>query len=353
MRPTFSILCFTVLSGIGYGAWFLFGLGLAVGVLCGPAAPAEPLDAGIMLRLCRFAFFHGIGFVVALIFVVAGLLCSLGHLGRPGRAWRALSQWRSSWLSREGVAAMLTFVPVAILAVQQAAVTYDQWSRPAAGIVEPRWWNVGAWDAIWLPLLGASIAIGSAATVFCTGNIYASLKPIRAWHDRHVVPAYLLLGLYGGALLLWASGRIGGVLLLDDRRLLMAGAIALAAGGFWLKLRYWRSIDAQAPMSAGHATGLETLGDVRSFEQPHTEENYLTHEMGFVLARKHARRLRTITLAAAFVLPALLAALALLLPRAEAPAAGLALASGLIGLFAERWLFFAQARHTVIAYYGR
>lgn len=353
MRPTFSILCFTVLSGIGYGAWFLLGLGLAIGMLCEPTASAAPLDAGITLRLCRFPLFDEIGFVVALLFVVAGLLCSLGHLGRPARAWRALSQWRSSWLSREGVAAMLTFVPVSILAVQQAALIYDSLSRSSPGIAEPRWWNVDAWNATWLPLLGVSIAIGSAATVFCTGNIYASLKPIRAWHDRHVVPAYLLLGLYGGALLLWASGRIGGATLFADRRLLMAGAIVLAAAGFWLKLRYWRSIDAQAPTSAGHATGLEALGRVRSFEQPHTEENYLTHEMGFVLARKHARKLRTIALIAAFVLPAALAALALLAPRAEAPAAGLALASGLIGLFVERWLFFAQARHTVIAYYGR
>lgn len=353
MRPTFSILCFTVLSGIGYGAWFLIGLGLAVGMLCAPAASAEPIDAGVMLRLCRFPFLDGIGFAAALVFVVAGLLSSLGHLGRPARAWRALSQWRSSWLSREGVAALLTFVPVAIVAVQQAASAYSSRVTPTYALVEPHWWNERAWDTAWLPLLGALIAFGAAATVFCTGNIYASLKPIRAWHDRRVVPAYLLLGLYGGALLLWASGTIVGVMPSADRRILMAGAIVLAAAGFWLKRRYWRSIDAPSPTSTGHATGLQALGTVRSFEQPHTEENYLTHEMGFVLARKHSRKLRTIALATAFVLPSVLAALGLLFPLAEAPAAGVALAGGLVGLFVERWLFFAEARHAVIAYYGR
>lgn len=350
MRPTFSILCFTVLSGIGYGAWFLTGLGLAIGMLCGPATPAE---AGVTLPLCRFALFDLVGFGVALVFVVAGLLCSLGHLGRPARAWRALSQWRSSWLSREGVAAVLTFVPVAIVALQQAALAYHAWAMPTYGIVEPHGWNERAWDTTWLPLLGVLIALGSAATVLCTGNIYASLKPIRAWHDRHVVPAYLLLGLYGGALLLWASGTLAGATLFTERRVLMLGTIVLAVAGFWLKLRYWRSIDAQPPASAGHATGLEALGTVRSFEQPHTEENYLTHEMGFVLARKHARKLRAIALVAAFVLPAVLAVLGLLFPSAPALPAAAALVAGLAGLFVERWLFFAQARHAVIAYYGR
>jgi DMSO reductase anchor subunit len=346
MRPTFSILCFTVLSGIGYGAWFLLGLGLSIGMFCGPA---EPVDAGATLRLCRFALFDLAGFFAALLFVVAGLLCSLGHLGRPARAWRALSQWRSSWLSREGVAAVLTFLPVGIVAVQQMAGAYHAWTAPTYGTVEPHWWNERAWNTAWLPLLGALIALGSAATVFCTGNIYASLKPIRAWHDRHVVPAYLLLGLYGGTLLLWATRPM----FFADRRILMLGAIVLAAVGFWLKLRYWRSIDAQSPASAGHATGLEALGTVRSFEQPHTEENYLTHEMGFVLARKHSRKLRTIALAAAFVLPAAFAALGLLLPSSSTLPAAVALVVGLTGLFVERWLFFAQARHTVIAYYGR
>jgi DMSO reductase anchor subunit len=74
--------------------------------------------------------------------------------------------------------------------------------------------------------------------------------------------------------------------------------------------------------------------------------------MGFVLARKHARRLRHIALAGAFVAPALLALLALAFPIAYATAGCLALVLGMLGVFVERWLFFAEARHTVIAYYG-
>ena len=54
---------------------------------------------------------------LALGLISAGLLSSAGHLGRPERAWRAFSQWRSSWLSREGVASVATFVPAGLFAI--------------------------------------------------------------------------------------------------------------------------------------------------------------------------------------------------------------------------------------------
>jgi hypothetical protein len=47
--------------------------------------------------------------------VSLGLLSSTFHLGHPERAWRAFSQWRSSWLSREGVAAVATYLPAGLL----------------------------------------------------------------------------------------------------------------------------------------------------------------------------------------------------------------------------------------------
>ena len=57
---------------------------------------AGPLDL-VSMTLSAAAF---------ALLVSAGLLSSVGHLGKPLRAWRAFSQWRSSWLSREGVAAL-------------------------------------------------------------------------------------------------------------------------------------------------------------------------------------------------------------------------------------------------------
>lgn len=344
MRPTFSIICFTVLSGIGYGAWFLLGLGLAIGpVFCGPRS--APGASGVSTTLCHAPFWSFGTFLLAFLLVGIGLLCSLGHLGKPRRAWRALSQWRSSWLSREGVAALATFVPATLLLAGVIVPPIMAAGIPMPSVQFSNWVSCVELSE---HALGLVLAAGSLLTVFCTANIYASLKPIRAWHDRHVVPVYLLLALYGGGLLLaifpmWRR----------DQPILLAGTIALALVVAWLKHRYWRSIDAQPAISAGRATGLDALGRVHGFEQPNTEENYLTHEMGFVLARKHARKLRSVVLVAAFLLPALLAALALALPATRMVAAWLALASGVGGLFVERWLFFAEAKHAVMAYYAR
>ena len=121
-----------------------------------------------------------------------------------------------------------------------------------------------------------------------------------------------------------------------------------------LKLLYWRHVDRLAGEStAESATGLGALGRVRLFEAPHTEENYLLKEMGFAIARKHRVKLRRIAFQLAFVIPPLLMLIALAeggWPRVAA--ALLAAPVATAGVVIERWLFFAEAKHTVTLYYG-
>ncbi|HVT31071.1 MAG TPA: DmsC/YnfH family molybdoenzyme membrane anchor subunit [Rhodanobacteraceae bacterium] len=351
MRPTLSIICFTVLSGAGYGIWLVLGLALA---LVWPACDAPFVNpSGGTSTVCWYPPLREHLFVAGFVLVTAGLLFSLGHLGKPLRAWRALSQWRSSWLSREGVAALLTYLP-ALAVVAAPRIQEWQGRRFPPGTGYTPWVTDET-----MSLIGVVLALMCVATVCCTANIYSSLKPIRAWHNRFVTPAYLLLALHTGLLWTWVLSALPNALVEIDAarsREIDAMLIALALtslGLLALKSFYWRDVDAGSRSGTGRATGLESLGEVRAFEAPHTEENYLTHEMGFVLARKHARKLRLITLAGAFVAPGLLALLALAFPTARAAAAWLALVSGMLGVFVERWLFFAEARHAVIAYYGR
>jgi DMSO reductase anchor subunit len=344
MRPTFSIIAFTVLSGTGYGLWFLIGASLlaawpycAMTPLAGEPAP---------VYVCIYSGIIATALIAGFVLVTIGLLSSLAHLGRPSRAWRALSQWRSSWLSREGVAALLTYLPALALGACFLLVPSPPDSASGGGVLR---FN----PLVPVGPLGALLALGALATVYCTANIYASLKPIRAWHNRLVTPAYLLLGLYSGALLLAALTVLPYADFGPALPVLLIAVVVLAVCCAWLKIAYWRDIDRSPTIGPGRATGLEALGEVRSFEPPHTEENYLTHEMGFVLARRHSARLRRIALLAGFALPALLSAIGFALPSLRLAAAWLALGSGLVGLFVERWLFFAEARHIVIAYYGR
>ena len=309
MNPAYSIIFFTTASGAGYGLLAL----LSAYALAGDTAPNG-------MRLLALA--------LAGVLVTAGLLSSTLHLGHPERAWRALSQWRSSWLSREGVLALACYAP---------ALCWG-WLL----------WRDQGDGAIWLPLASGTLAL---ATVYATSMIYASLKTVDAWHRPSVTVNYLLLALASGALPWLALRHWHGAASGADA-LLTAGLLAAAACGKW---RYWTTLDASdRAVTTEAATGLGRLGAVSWLAWPHTERNYLLKEMGYEVARRHAQRLRRIALLCAFIVPAACALAASMLPAVAATAlVSLALPALALGLVVERWLFFAEARHAVSAFYGR
>ena len=311
MHPAPSVLVFTTVSGAGYGLLFLLGLAGPAGLV-----PAE-----------RWFGFGGLALAVALIAI--GLATSALHLRHPERAWRALSQWRSSWLSREGVMAVATFAPTGLFALG--------------------WVILETTGGLWA-LFGLLAAAGAVLTVYCTGQIYASLKTIRQWHEPLVIPLYLAFALATGAV--WLNAWAG----LYGAPLPWAlGLALLAVAAAWgLKLVYWRRIGAgRSASTIGTATGLGALGPVRMFEPPHTEENYLLKEMGFQVARKHAEVLRRRAVILGGAVPLGLTALLFALDGVAGALVALAAAVSLqAGAFVERWLFFAEATHTVTLYYG-
>jgi sulfite dehydrogenase (quinone) subunit SoeC len=309
MHPAYSVILFTTASGAGYGLLAWLALAGVIGWV-----DADPW----------LGFF---GFGLALGLITAGLLASTAHLGRPERAWRAFSQWRTSWLSREGVLAVLTYVPAAFLAV--------------------------GW--VWLERIlvttGIIAALCAVATLFSTGVIYASLRTIRQWHQPLTAPIYIALGLASGAVLLNLLLRIFQEY--DSWPALLAlVCLAVAAA---LKWAYWQKIDGEArEYKIGAATGLGGLGQVRQLEPPHTGPNFVMREMGYEIGRKHAEKLRRLVLLLAFAVP-MLGTLVTLVPTTAAEIGGalLAVVSMAVGLAVERWLFFAEAEHVSMLYYGR
>ncbi|TYR32453.1 DMSO reductase [Mesorhizobium microcysteis] len=305
MHPALSIIVFTTASGLGYGLAAALGLGLL-----NPAL--------VSTKLAHF---------VALALIGGGLLSSTLHLGNPQRAWRALSQWRSSWLSREGVMAIVTFVPLCISAY--AAIFHSRY--------------------LLLPgLLGVA---GAGVTVYCTSMIYASLKSVQAWHTPLTPLCYLLFAGAGGSLLGLLFAAAGG----GDTPILALLSIAFLGAAWTAKLAWRRNMENMDPLSTPEsATGLGNLGRVRLFERPHINDNYLTSEMGFRVARKHADKLAKISLIAGGIVPAVLV-LGVLASGASGlgvALAALAVLSHAVGMLTERWLFFAEARHAVMNYYG-
>ena len=317
MHPALSVIFFTTLSGAGYGLLVWAGLGALL--LDMPARP--PLFA----------------IVLALVLSTIGLFSSLLHLGKPGRAWRAFSQWRTSWLSREGIASLATFFVAVLLAAALLPNMLDASLRGAW----PRFSIGGAFVALATMLL-------AIATVHCTAMIYASLKPIPAWRHRLVPVVYhVCAALTGGLLFCALSGLIGH----DVGNMPALAAIVVAVVLFVLKWKYWRDIDRPLGATRGDAVGLPQR-TATVFERPHTEANYLTREMGFVVARRHAKALRVLAVVLVALLPMLLMFPVWAFVHLDtAPWYTAAALSALAGTFVERWLFFAEAKHLVTLYY--
>jgi len=311
MHPAYSVILFTTASGAGYGllAWLAL------------AALLDVVPTGRWLGV--------LGFGLAFALITAGLLASTAHLGRPERAWRAFSQWRTSWLSREGVMAVATYGPAGLLAIGWVFL------EDAVGI---------------FAVMAVLTIVCALLTLYTTGMIYASLRTIRQWHHPLTVPIYIALGLASGAVLLVLLLRLFGVPASWAAWLAVVALVIAAA----LKWAYWLRIDGEPrTYTAEAATGLGHLGKVRPLEPPHTQPNFVMREMGYRVARKHAMKLRQLVLALAFALPAV----ALLITASAGATAAilgalLATLSMAVGLVVERWLFFAEAEHVVMLYYG-
>jgi DMSO reductase anchor subunit len=289
MHPAPSVIVFTTLSGLGFG--LLFWLGVGVTTPTGWTA---------------FAFF-AIGYILA----VGGLMASTFHLGHPERALKAFTQWRTSWLSREGCAAVAALVVMGLY---------------GAGLV--------FFDQRWAPLgwLGAALCLG---VTFTTSMIYGQMKTVPRWRTW-LTPALLLaISLAGGALL---AGQVTLTLVL----LPIAALIQIA---WWVR---GDTAFARSGTNLATATGLGHIGALRAFEPPHTGTNYLLREFVHVVGRRHAQKLRIIAFAFGYVLPVML----LGLPGGHVTA-GLAVLSHVVGIAASRWLFFAEAEHVVGLYYGK
>ena len=302
MHPASSLIFFTTVSGLGFGlaAWVVLGL----------------LDLSNLFNLIAVsAFTFGL--------IGTGLLSSTLHLGHPERAWRALSQWRSSWLSREGVLSVIVLI------------TLSGWFLYTFMYGTPPQW------------VGFVIFIIILVTVYATAMIYASLKTVLCWYNPLTPFCYLMFAACGGLLANLFLMSIFGQYIASSIYYILLFLILLT---WFIKFAWWRNLDTNVSKSnLATATGLGSFGEVRSLMPPHTSENYLQKEMGFVIARRHAIKLRVISVILGGILPLVI----ITLGPSSSILLGFTLVIHLIGVFIERWLFFAEAKHIVSLYYGK
>lgn len=301
MKPPLSMVFFTTLAGAGQGILIvLFGAQLAAALGLTMAAPAALFVSGAAL---------------VLLLSGAGLVAATFHLGRPLRAWRAGAMWRTSWLSRE----------IVVLPAFMAAVAA---------------WGLAHWIGTPSLALGVAAAILALVLYLCTGMIYGAVKTIGEWATPLTPLNFGVLGVASGSTLAAALAAVA----MPSLAAPLAGfALAVTALGILT-----RGAQLRRNATLRSATTVQTAVGVRHPRIVQKSQGAMggafnLHEFSHGRSLGFVRGMRW----AAGLLGFLLPVVALALARGQlafAAFAALGLAQ-LAGMFAERWIFFADARH--------
>jgi len=301
MNPAYSVIFLTTLIGAGQGLFLaLFGAELA-----GFA------DHGFLVA----------GGIVALALTGLGLVASFFHLGRPERAWRTATMWRTSWLSREVIALPAFMGGVFCWTVAHAIGGATAW-------------------------LGALALLACIALFVCTAMIYASVRFLQEWASPYTLVNYVLLGLASGCTLATALAAFGAAALVPN-----FGVVALL---FTLAGFVSRGLSLRRNAQLKPKSTLQTAIGIRHPQIAQRAMGFMggsfnTREFFHGKGPGTLRQVKAAFLVGAFVAPLLLVAVGLAL--GSAPLLALAFVVQYLGLLAERWFFFAQANHPQNLYY--
>jgi len=301
VRPAWSVILLTTFIGAGQG---LFVAVFAADLLSQPAP-----------------VFNFAGIVISLLLVGAGLAASFFHLGRPERAWRSAAMWRTSWLSREVIALPL-FMALAAAYGALHWLGVPQEARAA----------------------GAFAAVACLALFVCTGMIYACLPFLQEWRTPLTVLNFALLGSASG---LSAASALAAWLHPALARSYVLAALVIGALAYLGRLgSLARNARLRPKSTLATAIGVKHPGIVQ-IAQGAMGGSFNTREFFHGRPREVVRAVRWTFLALVFPVPALLLA-------AGGHSAALLCAAFLAqyaGLLAERWYFFAEAKHPQNLYY--
>lgn len=311
MHPAVSVILFTVSSGAGFGL-ILMTIALSLMGWVPGMGPGQTLVAIFT------------GSVLATI----GLLSSTAHLANPKNAWRAFFRFRSSWLSREGIFAVL-FYPVVLIYMLGLWQARDSGSLP--------WWGL---------LSGLVASVLALATVFCTGMIYASLRTIPQWNSALVPANYLLLAISSGTVILTMIAALQGI----ELTVLSGLSLVLLVIAGIAKLLYYIWIGKPQGPTLNTAMGI-TRAKIKILESGQSSRSFLNKEFSNQVPAQTVKRMRWMVYLVGFVIPAVLMLVVFQTSLTVLPL--LAVLLLLAGLAIERWLFFVEARHVVNVFYGQ
>ena len=324
MHPAFSVIFLTTLIGAGQGLFLALYTG-------------QVYTLFHVLSVQGDSDFYAWGSVIALVFLVGGLVASFFHLGHPERAWRSAAQWRTSWLSRE-VLVLPAFMGCVLL---YGAAHWFGWNKPLFTLGETL-------------QVDFIMAVGALGTLLCfalfisTGMIYACLRFLQEWHSPLTVINFILLGgasgftLATGYAALAAPGLVGfyGKWALIITLLAFVSRLASLVRNCKLKAKPKSTL--QSAIGIRH-------NQIAQKAQGAMGGSFNTREYFHGKPLSLLRSVKWLFVVLVFALP--LPLLAAGLTSGSAGALLLAFMVQYAGLIAERWFFFAQANHPQNLYY--
>jgi DMSO reductase anchor subunit len=322
MHPAFSVIFLTTLIGAGQGLFLALFVVQALGVV-----DALPMQDG--------ANFYATGSAVSLLLLVLGLVASFFHLGHPERAWRSAARWRTSWLSREVIALPAVMGAVFLYGV----LHYYGVDINIIGASNPQ---LGALT-FWVGLGGFFACI---ALFVCTGMIYACLKFIEEWHSPLTLINYTLLGCASGFILATALAALTAPDLVNlygrTALVLTLFAFVFRAASLIRNKRIRHMSNLQTAIGVKHAK-------IQQKAQGAMGGSFNTREFFHGKTREVVRAVKWSFLILVFPVPLFLVWIGL--NQSDTAFFAIAFVVQYLGLLAERWFFFAQARHPQNLYY--
>ena len=321
MKPAFSVIFLTTLIGIGQGLFL--------------ALFTQQSYALFDLLPHQDARFYGWGSLLALLFTISGLAASFFHLGRPERAWRSAAQWRTSWLSRE-VIVLPAFMVMLFLYGAFHLSGFDPVLMTLPG-------GLGINATV---VLGGIVTILAFALFVSTGMVYACMRFLQEWHSPLTVINFILLGGASGFTLaaLYAAMAAPSQAGFFAGWALIITLLGLLGRGSSL----WRNARLRPKSSLQTAIGIKHPHIVQT-AQGAMGGSFNTREFFHNKSGQFLSRVKVSFLLLAFVMPLLL--LLFDLSYSSVLSLGVAFVAQFAGLLAERWYFFAEARHPQNLYY--
>lgn len=323
MHPAFSVIFLTTLIGAAQGLFLAIFAGQIYS------------DLGVVIEPLENTFFI-YGTIIIAILMALGLFASFFHLGRPERAWRTATKWKTSWLSRE-VIVLPAFSMMAIF-----------W-----GILHYKGFHPIVFSPTDKVHVSLSMAVGLMAAglamllYLSTGMIYAAVKFIQEWATPLTVVNYTILGIASGFSLATALASWLG---LETTFYYANWAILLTLLGFISRMiSLYRNAHLKLKSNEQTAIGIRHP-NIRQTSQGAMGGSFNTREFFHHKTEATVKMIKWFFILATFVLP-----IALLVTGLLSNAATIFIAAFVvqyIGLLAERWFFFAQARHPQNIYYA-